>query len=373
MIYANKAFVDLTGYSAAEALGRNCRYLQGPDTDPAAVAAIREAIGACRQAEVELLNYRKDGTSFWNRLQVFPVFDEDGVLLQYVGTQTDVTRLKEAEAERQRLAGELLEVQRLQSLGITIAGLAHDLNTPIGVAVTAASQLSDVVKDAQDRLAGNHLKPEQVSALVEDCTLAARLIGNNLAKAAKLVQSFKETTANATQTEWRRIELRHFLDTLLLSVSPIMRRARCSVTITCREGLSLVTEPGSLAQALSNLLVNATIHAFERQEDRQIAIDVQEDPSELRIVVRDNGRGMTDEAIAKAFTPFFTTRRHAGGSGLGLFSSRRVVRDVLGGELFFESRHGNGTSFTLRLPLVPRDYPLRSAPYAENQTAQAGA
>jgi C4-dicarboxylate-specific signal transduction histidine kinase len=198
-------------------------------------------------------------------------------------------------------------------------------------------------------------------ALVDDCALATRLIGNNLAKAAKLVLSFKETTADATRTEWRRIDLRHFLDTLLVSVSPIMHRARCDVRVTCREGLSLVTEPGSLAQALSNLLINATIHAFDGQEDRRITIDVQEGDAGLRITVRDNGRGMTDEAIAKAFTPFFTTRRHAGGSGLGLFSSRRVVRDILGGDLSFESRANAGTSFCIHLPIAPPGYPGRRA------------
>lgn len=364
MIYANQAFVDLTGYEAPEAVGRNCRYLQGPDTDPAAIAVIRDAIRNRQAAEVELVNYRKDGSRFWNRLQIFPVFDENGALLRYVGTQTDVTRLKEAESERSRLAGELLEIQRLESLAVTIAGLAHDLNTPIGVALTAASQLSDTAKAATGRLEQGGMTPEQLASLVDDCAIATRLIGNNLAKAAKLVQSFKETTADATRTEWRRIDLRNFLDTLLASVSPIMRRARCEVTIACREGLDIVTEPGSLAQALSNLLVNATIHAFDGQDDRRIAIDVEEGEPGLRITVRDNGRGMTDEAIAKAFTPFFTTRRHAGGSGLGLFSSRRVVRDILGGELSFESRAGAGTSFTIRLPLAPPGYPsgMRAAP-----------
>ena len=373
MIYANQAFVDLTGYPTAEALGRNCRYLQGPETDPAAVAAIREAIRDRRQAEVELLNYRKDGTRFWNRLQIFPVFGEDGALLYYVGTQTDVTRLKEAEAERQRLAGELLEVQRLQSLGVTIAGLAHDLNTPIGIALTAASQLSDTVKAAEGRLTAEAISPAEVASLVEDCVLAARLIGSNLGKAAKLVQSFKETTADATRTEWRKIELRQFLDTLLVSVSPIMRRARCIVTVTCPDGLGVVTEPGSLAQALSNLLVNATIHAFEGREDRRIALEVREAGAGVEITLRDNGCGMTDEAIAKAFTPFFTTRRHAGGSGLGLFSSRRLARDVLGGELSFESRANAGTSFTLRLPPAPRDHLADRELRGAAPSAEAGA
>jgi len=168
-----------------------------------------------------------------------------------------------------------------------------------------------------------------------------------------LVRSFKQTTADATREEWRRIDLKSFLDTLLVSVSPLMKRARCEVRVHCPESLTLRTEPGSLGRALTNLLVNASIHAFEGREDRRVRIDVARTAEGVRISCADNGVGMSEEAVTKAFTPFFTTRRGAGGSGLGLFSSRRAVEQVLGGHITMQSRLGAGTTFHIDLPIRP--------------------
>ena len=129
-----------------------------------------------------------------------------------------------------------------------------------------------------------------------------------------------------------------------------MKRARCEVLVNCPESLALRTEPGSLGRALTNLLVNASIHAFEGREDRQVRVEVVRTPGGVRISCADNGVGMSEEAVTKAFTPFFTTRRGAGGSGLGLFSSRRAVEQVLGGRITMESRLGTGTVFHIDLP-----------------------
>jgi signal transduction histidine kinase len=131
-----------------------------------------------------------------------------------------------------------------------------------------------------------------------------------------------------------------------------MRRARCKVVLNCPPELEIYTEPGSLSQAMTNLMVNATLHAFEGIERREVTITASLIENErIRIDVADNGRGMTEEAAGKAFTPFFTTRHKSGGSGLGLFSSRRSIEQVLGGRISFESRLGQGTIFHIELPL----------------------
>ena len=140
------------------------------------------------------------------------------------------------------------------------------------------------------------------------------------------------------------------MESLVTAVSPLMRRAQCQVNILCKESLNFRTEPGYLSQVITNLLVNASLHAFEGVDERVISIRVSEDDSQVVIEVSDNGNGMTDEAIAKAFTPFFTTRRGQGGSGLGLFSARRVVESTLGGKLTFRSVKGKGTTFIIFLP-----------------------
>jgi signal transduction histidine kinase len=244
---------------------------------------------------------------------------------------------------------------KLESLGLTIAGIAHDLNTPIGVAITASSHLEQVAGQFAERANETAPTSSEVQRFVDRLRRAVELVRGNLNKAAVLVRSFKQTTADATRTEWRDVNLKSFLETLVVSVSPLMKRARCEVTLNCPEHIGLKTEPGSLARALTNLLLNATIHAFEGREDRHVRIDVQTTAAGVRITCADNGVGMSEEAVTKAFTPFFTTRRGAGGSGLGLFSSRRAVEQVLGGKLTMVSVLGAGTTFHIDLPLSISD------------------
>ena len=352
LVYVNDAFEQTTGYSVSEALGRNCRFLQGPDTSADTAARIRQAIAHEDTAEFEVLNYRKNGEPFWNRFLIFPSYDAEGNLLHFVGCQTDITALKEAEREHQALEAEVQESAKLESLGLTIAGVAHDLNTPIGVAVTAASHL--------ERQAGKIDALASAATIDRDALLkaskalanASALISNNLNKAATLVRSFKQATADASRTEWRTVALKPFMESLLVSVSPLLRRAQCTVELSCPDKLELHTEPGSLMQVITNLLVNATVHAFEGRTDRRVALDVRTDGDAVLVDVTDNGNGMTEEALAKAFRPFFTTRRSAGGSGLGLYSSHRAVVQVLGGHIDVTSETGQGTAFHIRLPRV---------------------
>jgi signal transduction histidine kinase len=268
-----------------------------------------------------------------------------------VGCVTDISDIRRAEEERQRLAGELQESMKLESLGLTIAGIAHDLNTPIGVAITAASHLESSTEKLGQTAEKSDCPPEQVQRFVNQARRSLGLVRSNLHKAAILVRSFKQTTADATRLEWREVNLKSFLDTILVSVSPLMRRARCEVVVDCPEQLALRTEPGSLGRALTNLLINATIHAFEGREDRRVRLDVSRADGYVRITCADNGVGMSEEAITKAFTPFFTTRRGSGGSGLGLFSARRTVEHMLGGKLTMESALGAGTVFHIDLPI----------------------
>lgn len=350
LIYVNEAFQAQTGYSADEVLGRNCRFLQGPDTHPDSVEQIRQAIRRQETAEIEILNYRKSGAPYWVRFLVFPSYDSDGRLLHYIGCQTDVTDLRKAAEERGLMEAELQESLKLESLGLTIAGIAHDLNTPIGVAVTAASLVDQQTRKLQQLLDVAPLDRDAVAKLTDSLGKSAQLIGNNLHKAATLVRSFKQTTADASRNEWRVLPLKPFLESLLLAVSPLVKRAQCVVDLQCPEGLALYTEPGSLMQVVTNLVVNATLHAFEGRDQRLIRLTVSADDSWVHLEVSDNGNGMSEDALAKVFTPFFTTRRQSGGSGLGLFSSRRAVEAVLGGRIAVASGAGQGTAFRIQLP-----------------------
>lgn len=349
--YVNPAFCEQTGYRPEELVGTGLPLLFGPETADVSMMALRAAVDGVQTTEIEMVLHRRDGSPLWTRVLLFPTFDDQQRLQHYVACVNDISEIRRAEEERQRLAGELHESMKLESLGLTIAGIAHDLNTPIGVAITAASHLEQLSRQLADRPADASPGPQELERLGSRLQRSVELVRNNLTKAAVLVRSFKQTTADATRMEWREVNLKSFLDTMLVSVSPLMRRARCEVTVTCPDNIVLRTEPGSLGRALTNLLINATIHAFEGRDDRRVRIDVVRMTDHVRISCADNGVGMSEEAVTKAFTPFFTTKRGSGGSGLGLFSSRRTVEQMLGGRLTMETTVGAGTTFHIDLPI----------------------
>lgn len=350
--YVNQAFCETMGYELTEVNGRQQSFLYGEETEDACVQAVDRALREHQRVEIELVTYTRSGKPRAMRWLVFPSYARDSSLLNMVVCLTDVTEIRHNEQEREQLLSDLQESTKLESLALAIAGIAHDLNTPIGVAVTANSVVqqasAQILKAAQaDPPAVNELQ-----RLAQRVAKSADMSSRNLERAAQLVRSFKETTADATRNEWRRVRLGSFLESLVLTISPLMRRARCKVVLNCPPELEIYTEPGSLSQAMTNLMVNATLHAFEGIERREVTITASLIENErIRIDVADNGRGMTEEAAGKAFTPFFTTRHKSGGSGLGLFSSRRSIEQVLGGRISFESRLGQGTIFHIELPL----------------------
>ncbi len=358
LVYANKMFYQMSGYDEAEVIGVNCKFVQGPQTSIETIRKIRECLKDHQSFNGEILNYKKDGTPYWINLMLFPIYNDKKELIAYAGCQTDLTDLKSMQEDQRHLLSELIEAQKKESLGLTIAGIAHDLNTPIGVANTSCSHMENVIQKLQQAFEQGMIKgamDESAIAAVQKQMAAVSktsgLISTNLQKAAQLVKSFKQTSEQASRSEWTMVDMENFLNTLVTSVSPILKKSDCRLTIEGAHGVKMYTDPGAIGQVLTNLIVNSTIHAFEGVKDRQIDIAVHGKDEHVVIEYQDNGVGMSSEVLQKAFTPFFTTKRGSGGSGLGLFSSERIVTQVLGGTLDLDSAVGCGVSFTLRLPI----------------------
>lgn len=359
--HVNRAFCEVLGYELPEVQGRHPSFLFGNETIPSEAMSVLSALQNQQRAETELVTYTRDGMHRIMSWLVFPSFDVDGSLISMVTCLTDVTEIRQSEAERQQLASDLQESTKLESLGLAIAGIAHDLNTPIGVAVTSSSVVHKESEKLQEATKRVPTPVDELRHLAERIGKSAEMTLRNLARAAQLVKSFKETTADATRHQWRRVRLASVLESLMITMSPLMRRAQCQVVLNCPPDLDIYTEPGALSQALTNLMVNATIHAFEGVERRELVITVRTvGDHTVQIDVTDNGRGMTQEAAAKAFTPFFTTRHSSGGSGLGLFSCRRTIEQVLGGRITFQSVAGQGTAFCITLPLQTAPSPIET-------------
>lgn len=347
--YVNQSFSNITHYSIDELRGRSFQLLTGEETTGEQIKILKESLNERKTSELDLALHTRTGSLIWVRGLFFPAYDQDNHFQNFIICLSDITTLKSTEEEKIKLAGELQESMKLESLGLTIAGIAHDLNTPIGISITAASHLQIMLKELKEHLANNRLS--DLKDGLEDIEDASQLVTNNLNKAATLVASFKKTSADATRTEWHEVNLRAYFETLMTTLSPITKRSNCTINLNCPADLTLYTEPGSLSQIITNLVVNATIHAFKQtQTNRIIDISVQDNNDFIVIRLSDNGLGMTDDIKAKIFIPFFTTSRSSGGSGLGLFSAKRTAESVLNGRLTFESILNQGTIFILELP-----------------------
>ncbi len=253
---------------------------------------------------------------------------------------------------------DLVESEKMASLGGLVAGVAHEINTPVGIAVSTASYLHDRTEEIRAKLGSGALSPDELTHYLDDASQSARLLLSNANRAAQLVQSFKQVAVDQISGERRRFELRGYIEETLQNLRPKLAQARVAVRIEGPDGLVMDTYPGPFAQVLTNLVVNSLQHGFESGAGGSIAIAFQSTgDDEVSIRYEDDGRGIPPAHRERVFEPFFTTRRGAGGSGLGLYLVYNIVTRKLGGSIGVEERAGGGTSFTVRLPRIGRPGP----------------
>jgi two-component system, cell cycle sensor histidine kinase and response regulator CckA len=349
IVYVSPGFERITGYASDEVLGRNCRFLQGRDTDPSAVAQLREAILAGEPCTVELLNYRKNGSPFWNELSISPVRDDSGRLTHFVGVQVDVTA-------RRNLEEQFRQVQKMEAVGQLAGGVAHDFNNLLTIingysAVLLRSLppgdpslgLVAEIHTAGERSAG---LTRQLLAFSRKQVLAPRMLDLN------------KVTGN-TDKLLRRL---------------IGEDVRLTATLD-PELWAVRADPGQIEQVLMNLAVNArdamprggrlTIETRNVELDEGYARlhpDARAGPYVL-LSVTDTGCGMTPEVQARIFEPFFTTKAPGKGTGLGLSTVYGIVKQS-GGHVAAYSEVGIGTTFKVYLPRVEQlvEEKVRSRP-----------
>lgn len=248
----------------------------------------------------------------------------------------------------------LIQAEKMASLGQLVAGVAHEVNTPIGITITGASQLQALIGELSDRHTANALKKSDFQRFLNDGMEMATLILSNSTRAANLVQSFKLVAVDQSSDERRPFLLRDYIDELLRSLHPTYKaRTALTIDVACPADLELDGYPGALSQILTNLIMNALVHALDPEQPGRIAIAARLlGPDMVELSVGDDGNGIAPDVLPKIFDPFFTTRRGAGGSGLGLHIVYNLVTGRLHGTIGVESRSGEGTRFTLRFPRV---------------------
>lgn len=295
------------------------------------------------------------------RLHAYRLTDLDIVrtLASYVGIALDnadaYQQLREAQAQ-------LVEREKLAALGSLVAGVAHELNTPLGNSLLIASSIEDSIEKINVVIDSGMVKRSDFKQFSERCREACALLMRSLKTSTNLVSSFKQVAVDQASAQARRFDLLQTTEEIAATIMNQVRQAGHHLVIAIPAKIELNSYPGSYGQVIINLIQNAMVHGFEGRRDGTITISAQRLGSDkVYIVVEDNGKGIPDENINRIFEPFFTTKLGQGGSGLGLHITYNIVTSLLAGQISVESTSGVGTRFVLELAL---DAFLDSAPHS---------
>jgi len=367
--YVNPAFCRLIGYQANELLGTQITtYLGDLDILSACMAEVSEH-GHCNDQET--IFKRKDGSVVHISKNVQAISDEQGnfkEILISVRDLTDLHRLnKELAESKQQLETsnhdlehmiedlgnthkQLVESEKLASLGSLVAGVAHEINTPLGISVTSSTVMHEEVNQLQGKFENDTLKRSELEAFFKQANQACQILQTNLNRASDLIRSFKQVAVDQTVDDLRNINLKKYIDEVLLSIGPSFKYSKVTVEADCEEDIDIETHPGALSQIISNLALNSMTHAYDESSEGVIRIKSYQDNGSIVIEYSDDGKGISEENLKNIFTPFFTTRRGTGGSGLGLSIVYNLVTGTLRGNIAVESVEGKGTNFRIVFP-----------------------
>ncbi|HWS25150.1 MAG TPA: ATP-binding protein, partial [Xanthomonadales bacterium] len=260
-----------------------------------------------------------------------------------------------------RTQRQLVESEKLAALGGLVAGVAHEINTPLGVGVTAASHLQQETARLTHLIEEARMTRADLDHFLEQAQMSSDLVLRNLDRASQLVRSFKQVAVDQSSEQRRAFCLREYLAEILLSLHPRIKKQRTQVDIECAEDLVMDTYPGALYQIIVNLVINSLVHAFDEQQGGRIEITARREGEDVVIDFQDDGKGMSEAVQRRVFEPFFTTRRGSGGSGLGLHIVYNLATQVLGGSVSCDSAAGKGTHFRLVLPRLAPHLPAASS------------
>ena len=246
---------------------------------------------------------------------------------------------------------QLVESERMASLGGLVAGIAHDVNTPLGVSVTATSFLQERVVNLQSAFEEKKLTSSTMSSFLTDAQQTITLLTNNLNRASDLISSFKQVAVDQASEAEREINVRQYLGEVVHSLAPNLKKTQHTIEIHCPDDLMILCAPGVLAQIFTNMIMNSLIHGFENKIKGTIKIDISRIKNKLIINYQDDGKGLPEDILERHFDAFFTTRRGKGGSGLGTHIMYNLVTQTLKGDIEAFSKVHQGLRYKISIPV----------------------
>lgn len=258
--------------------------------------------------------------------------------------------LLEAYDNLKEAQGLIVQNEKLAALGQMVSGVAHEMNTPIGNAYTAATYLVGVAKSLNTKNQENNLKRSEFVEMLSEIESGADIIARNLHIASDLIFNFKQISADHQNMDLRTFNLYEVIKNVVISFSIDLRNANVRLEFLCKEEMPIRSYPGAVVHIVSNLIRNALIHGFEGRDSGHIRIEVFEFEDTVSLMIQDNGIGMSQATLNQIYDPFFTTKRSKGGTGLGLNIVHNMITNVLEGSITCESEPNKGTTFKIQLP-----------------------
>ena len=371
----NQRLTEICGISVEDHLGRSVR-----DCVPALAGAVEDIVRTIMETGepvtgIEVAGQRADQTDerFWVTYW-HPLRNPSGEIVGINVAAEEITERKRAEAalqaSEQELRGardtaeaalqnlretqnSLIEVEKLAALGRLVAGVAHEINNPVGTSLTVASALERKTAMIATELAQGTLRRSSLNEFLEISRKASSQLVANLNHAADLIQSFKQVATDRNQSNQRTFDLGDLTEQIVLSLGPGLGEKNLTLKVECQPDLTMTSYPGPYGQVLTNLFHNSVVHGFPNRNGGTIDIKVRAaGPNNVEILFSDNGCGMSAGDRRRAFDPFFTTRRDQGSTGLGLHIVHSIVTNCLGGSLNLDSKPDEGTKIRLILPRV---------------------
>jgi PAS domain S-box-containing protein len=368
----NKEAENMFGWTREQAVGRTVAELIIPERYRAAhrkgLARLAKGGAGAANRRLEIFALHRDGREFPAELSIWKIPSAKAPL--FGAFVRDITERKRAEDELRRLndslearVGErtqelrqamerIIESEKLASLGSIVAGVAHELNTPIGNMMVMASALGERIGDIAKSANEGKLSKSAFNHFSDECVNASGILVRSAQRASVLVESFKNISVDQTSRRRRAFDLRDTMTDILITLGTLMRHAGLASELRVPPDICMDSFPGDLEQIFSNLIINTIRHGIAQRGSGKISIDAAQGVDRVRIVYQDDGVGIAPALHKKVFEPFYTTTLGQGGSGLGMFIVHNLVHGVFHGDIELDSDVGKGLRITLSLPLV---------------------
>lgn len=273
--------------------------------------------------------------------------DLESRILEFEAANSD---LQQALAKLQETQDHLIQQEKLASLGSLVAGIAHEINTPVGTGVTAASYLEQETHAITNLFKAGMLKRSELEKYLSASNDAMKIILLNLRRASELISSFKKVAVDRSSDEKQFFNIKKYIGAVILSLRPQLKKANHHIVVKCDDYIELNSYPGDFSHIITNLIINTLIHAYPAGTQGTITIDVRHQKDKLTLIYSDDGIGIPNKHLTKIFEPFFTTRRGHGGTGLGLNIIYNIVTQNLKGSISCTSQPNKGATFTITIP-----------------------